>query len=311
MKSLVVSGGGSKGAYAGGICQYLKESGKDWDFYAGTSTGSLIVPMVACNDIENLKKAYTNITADKIFTINPFKIKSTKNGNIKFGIHHFNIARNLILNHGKSLGDSTQLRTTIEEFLSPADYDIIRSSGKDVIVSVCNLSLETIEFKSILEESHTDFMDWMWASGSAAPFMSIVNKNGYDYADGGLFRFIPLLEAIERGATEIDAIILMEEKNPPQIEKIGNVLQLLNKIIKLLLLERKRTDTDMTKLHKSIEGDLEVKLNLYYTPRRMTNNPYIFDTKTMNGWWEEGYQDAHNGPTREFILTRKKVIKVK
>jgi len=65
MKSLVISGGGSKGAYAGGICQYLKESGKDWDFYAGTSTGSLIVPMVACNEIENLKKLWQSFPSEE------------------------------------------------------------------------------------------------------------------------------------------------------------------------------------------------------------------------------------------------------
>jgi predicted patatin/cPLA2 family phospholipase len=42
--------------------------------------------------------------------------------------------------------------------------------------------------------------------------MSVVEKNGFDYVDGGLLRFIPLLEAIQSGATEIDAIVLMEEQ---------------------------------------------------------------------------------------------------
>jgi hypothetical protein len=43
----------------------------------------------------------------------------------------------------------------------------------------------------------------------------------------------------------------------------------------------------------------------------MTNNPYIFDTETMKSWWNEGYEMAKLGPTREYILTRRKSVKVK
>ena len=45
MKALVISGGGSKGAFAGGVAQYLiKDLGYNYDLYLGTSTGSLLVP---------------------------------------------------------------------------------------------------------------------------------------------------------------------------------------------------------------------------------------------------------------------------
>jgi len=311
MRTLSISGGGSKGAYAGGIVEFLKESGKDWDLYTGTSTGALITPMVACNEIAQLKKAYTNITSEKIFKINPFRIKKVRNGVARFGINHFNIARNLILNKSNSLGDSSNLRKTIEEFLSEENYHKIRESDKDVLVSVCNLSLEQVEFKSILTEEYSDFMDWMWASGSATPFMSVVNKNGYEYADGGLMRFIPLQEAIERGSTEIDAIVLMEENNGGNHEKIRNVLHLMTKVVKILLTGRKKEDSDLSKLHKMIDDDREIKLNLYFTPNKLTNNPYIFDSVSMNNWWNQGYENAKAGPTHEYLLTRRKVVKLK
>ncbi len=52
MKALVISGGGSKGAYAGGVAQYLiQEEGREYDLFLGTSTGSLLVPHFAVNDI--------------------------------------------------------------------------------------------------------------------------------------------------------------------------------------------------------------------------------------------------------------------
>ena len=45
MKALVISGGGAKGAWAGGLVEYLSmEKGMDWDVFVGSSTGSLLVP---------------------------------------------------------------------------------------------------------------------------------------------------------------------------------------------------------------------------------------------------------------------------
>jgi len=45
VRALVISGGGSKGAFAGGVAQYLMEGrGRDYDMFLGTSTGSLLVP---------------------------------------------------------------------------------------------------------------------------------------------------------------------------------------------------------------------------------------------------------------------------
>ena len=42
MKALVISGGGSKGAFAGGVAQYLiKDCQKKYDIFIGTSAGWL------------------------------------------------------------------------------------------------------------------------------------------------------------------------------------------------------------------------------------------------------------------------------
>ena len=310
MKALCISGGGSKGAFGGGIVEYLKESGCDWDLYGGTSTGSLITPMVACDKIDKLKIAYTNIQPSDIFSLSPFRVIKKKNGIIRFGINHFVIAYNLIWKGSKSLGDSSNLRKTIHKFLSPEDYQHIRDLKKEVIVTVCNLTKETLEIKSIHDEEYDDFCDWMAASGSATPFMSVVTKNKYDYADGGLLRFIPLVDAIERGATEIDAIVLMEEKDS-QTEKINNVLQLMTKMIRIFLGSRKRHDVDLQMLSRSIDDDREIKLRLYYLPEKLTNNPYVFDKEFMEKWWDMGYQYAKGGNYTEYILSKRKVKQIK
>lgn len=55
MKALVLSGGGSKGAFVGGMLEYLSNY-KDWDLFAGTSTGSLLQLLVSIKDFDSLKK---------------------------------------------------------------------------------------------------------------------------------------------------------------------------------------------------------------------------------------------------------------
>ena len=75
-KALVISGGGSKGAFAGGVAQYLmKKEGKDYDLYIGTSTGSLMVSHLALGMLDDLKELYTNVNQETIFSNNPFKIR--------------------------------------------------------------------------------------------------------------------------------------------------------------------------------------------------------------------------------------------
>ena len=53
--ALVISGGASKGAFAGGVAQFLCEQNKEYRFFVGSSTGSLLVPLLAIGKIERLK----------------------------------------------------------------------------------------------------------------------------------------------------------------------------------------------------------------------------------------------------------------
>ena len=74
-KALVISGGGSKGAFAGGVAEYLlKEKKNTYDIFLGTSTGSLMVSHLALGEIDALKTIYTGVNQLSVFNINPFKI---------------------------------------------------------------------------------------------------------------------------------------------------------------------------------------------------------------------------------------------
>ena len=62
MKALVISGGGSKGAFAGGVAQFLIEEVKrDYDIFVGTSTGSLLLSHLALSKVDKIKEIYSNV----------------------------------------------------------------------------------------------------------------------------------------------------------------------------------------------------------------------------------------------------------
>ena len=57
MRALVISGGGSKGAFAGGVAEHLiRVQGRKYELYLGSSTESLLVSHLALNKIEKIKK---------------------------------------------------------------------------------------------------------------------------------------------------------------------------------------------------------------------------------------------------------------
>ena len=114
MRALIISGGGSKGAFAGGVAQYLIENQKlEFDMFIGTSTGSLLVSHLALKKVKEIKEIYTSVTQEDIFNVCPFNIKK-KNGIETISINHFNVLRN-ILSGRKTFGESHNLQKLIKK----------------------------------------------------------------------------------------------------------------------------------------------------------------------------------------------------
>lgn len=65
-RALVVSGGGSKGAFAVGAIEVLLSSGLRFDLVTGTSTGALIAPLIATDDIALLRHIYSTVHTQDI-----------------------------------------------------------------------------------------------------------------------------------------------------------------------------------------------------------------------------------------------------
>jgi NTE family protein len=290
MRALVISGGGSKGAFAGGVTQYLLQNkGYSYDLFIGTSTGSLLIPHLALGNIDKLNSIYTNVGMDKIFDINPFIIKRKK-GIEYVTINHFNVIRQFF--RGKrTFGESRKLREFIKTSISVSEFQHLQSLSIDVVVTVTNISKNEAEYKSIKNCTYDEFCDWIWISSNYVPFMSIVKKEGCEYGDGGFSSLIPIREAINRGATEIDVIILETEISITKTILGKNPFSLLIDLFLFTLDQVGKLDLLNGKLAAKNKN---VKLNLYYTPTKLTNNALIFNRKKMKKWWQQGYNYAQN-----------------
>lgn len=298
MKALVISGGGSKGAFAGGIADYLiREKGKQYDLFVGASTGSLLSPMLACDNVELAKQVYTTITPQDIFTLNPYKIVRKK-GVDYVRMAHWNILRSF-LRGNKTFGSSKKLRKTIEKHFSIEDYNKVKELNRQIIVSVSNLSHQTTEFKTTNKESYEDFCDWIWASANFLPFMSLVKKNGMEYGDGGFGNNIPVQAAIDAGAKEVDVIILDPIETLTNTLPSVNAFDLTMKVFDFLMTQNNRNKLELADLRPR---NRQVKINRYFTPTLLTENSLIFNQKQMTLWWEQGKQFAERVSPKVAII---------
>ncbi|WP_299095202.1 patatin-like phospholipase family protein [uncultured Winogradskyella sp.] len=288
MRALVISGGGSKGAFAGGVAQYLMEREKrEYDMFLGTSTGSLLVPHLALDKVDKLYDIFTNVQQQDIFSVSPFVQR--KKGDREYVSIDFVNSMWQFIRMKRTFGESKALKKHIRKHFTVEEFQKIRATKHDVVVTVSNLSMNRVEYKSINDCTYDEFCNWIWISCNYIPFMSLAMVDGYEYADGGLGCVIPIREAILRGATEVDAIVLEAENLGKQRVLGKNPFSLMMNLFGHLLDQVERSDVLIGKLAAKNKN---VKLNLYYTPTNLTENSLIFSKRLMEKWWLQGYEYA-------------------
>lgn len=288
MRALVISGGGSKGAFGGGVAQYLMEElHHSYDMFLGTSTGSLLISHLALKKIQKIKEVYTSVNQSSIFSNCPFTIQK-KYGVTNIGINHWNVLKNFYRGK-KTFGESENLLDLIHNTLRPEEFNTLKNASEDIIITVSNLSLNEVEYKSIKNCNYDDFCEWIWISCNYTPFMSLVRKNGCEYADGGLGSMVPIEEALKRGATVVDAIILHTEVTQFNRMPSKNAFSLLTSMFSFML---DRIELQNIRIGKLVATHSNAIINLYYTPTVLTTDSLIFEKEKMSAWWESGYNYA-------------------
>lgn len=216
---LVISGGGSRGAWGGGVAkQLILDTTRNYNYRCifGTSSGSLLAPLIALEQLKpreqqtfhDMERGFTDVSQKSIFSKDPFN----KRGKIK-GFSTFL----KILFGVKNLGETHNLKDRIEDFFSREDFALLkdRSRQKDlktVVVSTVNLTRNQLRYRSSDTLDYDDMVNWVWASANQPVFMTPVPMQGDLWVDGGVKENVPVEAAVnyarEHGIDSVDVIIL-------------------------------------------------------------------------------------------------------
>lgn len=313
---MVISGGGAKGAWGGGIAQALYEKkGYEYKTVLGTSTGSLLAPFITINAYDDLRTGYTSVTDNDIFTVKPFKTKGKKRGQIR----PLNAIFRIITGQ-RSLGSTMKLRKTIKQFFTEQHFEQIINSpdSLEFIPTVVNMNRSITEFKSSKEYDYEDMVNWMWASSNQPVFMTLYRRKEKGrshpeyYVDGGLKDYVPIDEAINLARKyQIDSIdVIIHGRDYPEEDPLKRmkVIKALTRTISIFNNDVKENDiTKATLLHrfgalyKQIKENCEGTgrtpegqkvINIYFMPdatAKVVSNALLFDKQEMTTLWKQGY----------------------
>jgi len=232
-RALVISGGGCKGAFAVGIVKRLLENypNLEFDMYVGTSTGSLIVPLLAMNEMALLEEIYTTQTTKDIVLQNRLGDRIGDD----------------------SIFDATPLWNTLGKNYTDDRYNTLLASGKRLFINTtCMQSGELVVFttdaapiepdnyqiKTMVDANH--FRRAVMASACQPVFMQPITVNRdvpgdpnptFQFVDGGVKQYVGIEMAIDNGATEIFTILLSPEEDAVDNVSYGDLFGILQKTI--------------------------------------------------------------------------------
>ena len=192
---VVLSGGGSKGAYEIGVWKALRKLNVKYDIVTGTSVGALNAALMTQKTFHSALNLWQNLEFEDVLDET---IDTSKKGNV------LKAYAKGIRNGGMKIN---KLENTVEEALNLKK--IYRSNIDMGIVTVKASNLKPILLTK-KEIDPLDMKDYLIASASCYPAFKKKNIDDIEYIDGGVFDNLPINLAISMGAEEIIAVDLKE-----------------------------------------------------------------------------------------------------
>lgn len=191
--ALVLSGGGSRGAYEAGVWQALTELGINIDIVTGASVGAINGAMVCQGNIELTINLWREIETHMVFDINE-------------SVEKFDYAKDfmkeILLNKGAG---SEGLKLLMDKYI---DEETIRKSTVDFGITATEIPSMKGHYLFKEDIPNGQLKDFIRASASAYPAIRSHQINGKNYIDGGYTDVMPVSMAISKGATKIIAVYL-------------------------------------------------------------------------------------------------------
>ena len=189
----ILGGGASLGAHQVGALRYLEERGVRPDAIVGSSIGVVNACIYASGGVEALERAWSSVK------IGPARFRPSLRHNPITGFSLFSI-------------DS--LRREFERFI---DYDRLHASELELSFILLNLSRGEGQFVSNRQaHSVADLKQLVTAGYSIPVLFPPVRHRGEWYVDGGFAWNVPILQAVEMGATEIYVLAVVATDLPFQ-----------------------------------------------------------------------------------------------
>lgn len=280
-RALVLSGGGSKGAFEVGVLQRLMgDEQLDYDLLCGTSVGAINAAYVSQTPLGQPREAAAKLRAlwDTVTT-----------DKVRKNWFPFREASALFKT---SVYDSEPLQQWIRAGL---DQDLVRRSGRKLrIVSV---SLGTGE-SFVADEQTPDLPEWVIASSAFPVMLTPATIGGDLWTDGGLRIVTPLGEAIAAGASDIDVVLCSDPfaKSPFQVKDAHAIPQILLRSLDILSGEVSRADlriaglkNDLSELRPEYR---KVKIRVFQPTAPLPFDSLDFDPGNLRKMIEAGYAQS-------------------
>lgn len=204
--ALVLSGGGSRGAYQCGVWQALTELGVQIDIVIGVSVGAINGAMVMQGDPIKTANLWREMETDMVFDIDA-----------KAQLQDY--VKEFLLNRGAG---TSGLQSLLREYVNEED---IRRSPVD-------FGLVTVEIPSMRPHylwkediPRGQLYDYITASASAFPAVHPIEIDGRYFIDGGYADNLPVAMALEKGVTEVIAVYLdaVGRFRPEELKEVPNL----------------------------------------------------------------------------------------
>jgi NTE family protein len=237
-RALVVSGGGSKGAYAVGVAQVLmEEKGINFDVVCGTSTGGLIAPFVAARRLDVAREFYTTV-----YTKDILEFRNTSD-----------------LLKASSLATFTPLVRRAREAVAKIGIDGLLDAPTQMFMAATRLQdrnavffhnhsappVADLIFNQITDED--TLVRAMVATASVPGIAPPVEIGDFQYVDGGVREMTPLSVPVAMGVEEIYVILLSPQTSPLSDAWYWSIASVLGRTADSLTVDVARNDLNPIK----------------------------------------------------------------